>query len=345
MKPRASAMDHAFCKASLVKVSRTFSKPIEMLPGELGTAVTCGYLLCRLADTVEDHPTLPLDQRDRLYDAFCGLLERDEPVDVFLDAYTVVTSDTHEDALARNVDRVLRVFGDLPERMQAGIVPWVCEMTRGMQIYSHRRVGEDGYTALLTVDDLERYCYFVAGTVGHMLTDLFVAACSTLTEAQELGLRRHSEAFGLGLQLTNILKDITDDRERGWSFIPRAAVRASGLTIANLTEPENRAAAHTALSPIFDRALACLDGAFDYCLCLPPEERAIRLFCLLPLWMAVRTLEHARGNDAQFEPGAAVKITRDEVGRLIQDCVARCQDDAQLRAGYSALAGTANAPV
>src|SRR5262249_44344187 len=48
--------DWAFCKQSLEAVSRTFSKPIAMLPAPLEAAVTCGYLLCRVADTVEDHP-------------------------------------------------------------------------------------------------------------------------------------------------------------------------------------------------------------------------------------------------------------------------------------------------
>ena len=63
----------------------------------------------------------------------------------------------------------------------------------------------------------------------------------------------------------------------------------------------------------------------------------MRLFCLLPLWMAVRTLVHARGNDAMFVPGQPVKIARAEVEQLIADCMANAQSDEALRRRYDAL--------
>ena len=85
---------------------------------------------------------------------------------------------------------------------------------------SHRRPGADGLNALLTMGDLERYCYFVAGTVGHMLTELFIDAVPR-DDTRRQEMQTHAEAFGLGLQLTNILKDITDDRARSTSFILR----------------------------------------------------------------------------------------------------------------------------
>lgn len=335
-----SADDLEFCRRSLAAVSRTFSRPIEMLEGDLEIAVTCGYLLCRLADTIEDHPTLPLAQRDTLYAAFLEVIEGGGPAEGFVDAFEVVEGDSAEFTLARNLARVMAVFRGLPADIREAVVPWVAEMTRGMAIYSHRPAGADGFVALTTVADLERYCYFVAGTVGHMLTDLFCARISDLGPERERALRQNAESFGLGLQLVNILKDITDDRERGWSFIPRSAAAAQGLTIATLCDSTHRPAAHAALVPIFARARGFLDAAFAYCLAIPPSERALRLFCLLPLWMAVRTLAHAQKNDAQFEPGQPVKITRREVGELIGACVSICQDDAALRTAYGALASS-----
>ena len=61
------------------------------------------------------------------------------------------------------------------------------------------------------------------------------------------------------------------------------------------------------------------------------------LFCLLPLWMAVRSLVHARGNDDQFVTGRAVKISRPEVEALIADCVASVSDDRALVARFEEL--------
>jgi farnesyl-diphosphate farnesyltransferase len=205
-----------------------------------------------------------------------------------------------------------------------------------MSLYNHRTPGPDGVQALLTLEDLERYCYFVAGTVGHMLTELFLCEVEVADEQRRV-LKKNAEAFGLGLQLVNILKDVTDDRERQVSFIPRTLADEAGLTIRSLTSPENRGAAHRAVAPIFDVARERLDRALDYCLALPSSEPGVRLFCLLPLWMAARTLVLAQGNDHMFIAGEPVKISRPEVEQIIADCVAHADDDAYLRARYAQL--------
>lgn len=141
----------------------------------------------------------------------------------------------------------------------------------------------------------------------------------------------------MGLQLTNILKDVTDDFARGVSFIPRYECARQGFSVSRLTDPEVRAQAHAAASPIFDIARARLDDALEYSLAIPAEHPQIRLFCLLPLWMAARTLVLARGNDAMFIAGAPVKITRAEVESLIAECVRLVADDAALRVRYASL--------
>jgi farnesyl-diphosphate farnesyltransferase len=231
---------------------------------------------------------------------------------------------------------VLRVFEAVPGTMRKKALRWVAEMTRGMQLYSHRPRGDDGLYALTTREDLQRYCYFVAGTVGHMLTDLFLEELD-LHESAGLALRMRAEAFGVGLQLTNILKDVTDDRERGWSFVPRTACASASIDLRELLDPRRRASAHEVVRPIFAVARASLDEALDYALAVPADQARIRLFCLLPLFMAARTLTFAEGNDAIFVPGSAVKIPRDEVERLIAECVAHAGDDDALRRRYADL--------
>ena len=141
----------------------------------------------------------------------------------------------------------------------------------------------------------------------------------------------------MGLQLVNILKDVTDDRERGWSFIPRSVCDAQGLAVEQLLDPQLRRQAHLAVAPIFKQARAFLDQALLYTLAIPAEADSIRLFCLLPLWMAVRTLVLAEGNDAMFIPGQAVKITRQEVEQLIAECITYGASDDLLRKRYEAL--------
>ena len=338
--------DWNFCKASLREVSRTFAIPIGMLRERLEVAVTCGYLLCRTVDTIEDAADLDADARDQLYATFLRVVERGESPERFAElAARHLVGEGPDEVLARNLPRVMRAFGALPRALQTVVLAWVGEMGRGMAIYSQRRPGPDGVVALLTIRDLERYCYFVAGTVGHMLTDLFLAEVEGLDAERRHRLRTHAEEFGLGLQLVNILKDITDDRERNVSFIPRAVCAEGGLSISELLAAGRRADAHAALAPVFDRARSALASAFEYCMALPPEARDVRLFCLLPLWMAVRTLAHAQRNDAQLVAGQAVKITREEVGRIIAECQRCCSDDAAIRAAWAALPLAATPPI
>ena len=332
--------DWRFCEKALLAVSRTFARPIQMLPGDLHRAVTCGYLLCRIADTIEDNAHLSTADRDARYTSFLAAIE--EPADgpnvqLFERQWSNVPGRASELELAQHLSAVMRVFRALPSGMQQKTIRWVAEMTRGMQLYSHRLPGPDGIMALYTVEDLERYCYFVAGTVGHMLTDLFVEELGHVGSDVEYALRKDAECFGIGLQLVNILKDVTDDRERDVSFIPRTSCHEQGLEVRELTEPSHRAAAHAAVASLFDRAQSNLDRALEYTLAIPKEAGAVRLFCLLPLWMAVRTLVHARGHDAMFVAGAPVKITRDEVESLIAQCVANAANDEALRLGYDAL--------
>lgn len=328
--------DWEFCQESLQQVSRTFARPIEMLREPLLQAVTCGYLLCRVADTVEDTASLPLQDKDALFATLLTTIDASTPPETFANAFARSRTGEGADAeLCRNLPRVMRVVRELPAPHQQILAQWVGEMTRGMGIYSHRRPRE-GVVNLLTLSDLERYCYFVAGTVGHMLTSLFAETLSLDAETSD-ALRTTAEDFGLGLQLVNILKDLTDDWARGWCFVPQTLCAAEDLTPGMLFEPTHRQAAHRAIAPMFARADQALEQAFEYCLSLPHDATDIRLFCLLPLWMAVATLQHARGNDAQLETGTPVKITRAEVEWLIQDCVKRVGDNASLRSGMQDL--------
>ncbi|HEX6240147.1 MAG TPA: squalene/phytoene synthase family protein [Polyangiales bacterium] len=330
--------DWAYCKAALVAVSRTFSKPIAMLPGNLEVAVTLGYLLCRIADTVEDHPAVPRRDKDRLFTAFLDVIERGAAARDFEQLFDTIEGDDSELSLSRNLTRVMRVFSTLPEGMQQVLTRWVAEMARGMSLYTHREPGEDGFTALYTVEDLERYCYYVAGTVGHMLTELFEQHMGPALDRQTAAeLRQHAESFGAGLQLVNILKDVTDDRDRMWSFVPRAACEVVGVSIHNLTDPGVRDRAHAAVAPLLDIAQEKLERALTYALTIPADQKGVRLFCLLPLWMAALTLVHARGNDAMFTSDQEVKISRQAVEQVIADCMMHAGDDAALKARYRSL--------
>ena len=102
-------------------------------------------------------------------------------------------------------------------------------MSGGMALYARRHALGTGRTTLFDIGDLERYWYFVAGTVGHLLTDVFLRVTRKHNIKHE-ELRAHAVGFGLLLQMTNIVKDVTDDWPRGWCFIPETVCSSNGTT-------------------------------------------------------------------------------------------------------------------
>ena len=58
----------------LLGVSRTFALTIPQLPVELERSVGNGYLLCRIADTIEDDPGLTLEDKRAYFELFLQIL-------------------------------------------------------------------------------------------------------------------------------------------------------------------------------------------------------------------------------------------------------------------------------
>ena len=123
--------DAAFCAAMLPKVSRTFAICIRLLPADLEHPVLVAYLLCRIADTIEDTASLSTADKERLLQDFQRCLDPEGSDatslrDAFRDA------PDHDGVLSREADAVLREFRRLPDAQQQAIRPWVKEMSEGM---------------------------------------------------------------------------------------------------------------------------------------------------------------------------------------------------------------------
>jgi phytoene/squalene synthetase len=81
-----------------------------------------------------------------------------------------------------------------------------------------------------TFEELYVYCYRVAGTVGLMMMPVMgTADDATFEEALEPAL-----ALGVALQLTNILRDVGEDRARQRIYLPQEDLRKFGVTEASL---------------------------------------------------------------------------------------------------------------
>ncbi len=85
-----------------------------------------------------------------------------------------------------------------------------------------------------TFDELREYCYHVAVAVG--LAALPIFGC------RDLRSRAYAEALGLALQLTNILRDVAEDAERGRIYLPREDLRRFGYRERDLVTHTRNAA-------------------------------------------------------------------------------------------------------
>ena len=195
-----------------------------------------------------------------------------------------------------------------------------------------RHADRVGRLRLADMDELERYCYFVAGTVGKLLTGLFEQEVPGLSKHTLTALRGRAISFGLALQMVNIVKDVATDIHRGDCFLPEQLARDNGVRLDDILEPQNREAGLAIISAVCARARQHLRRAEQYTLLWPADEgREIRMFCTVPLTLALATLhEVERGPDTLLD-GHKPKITRKTVMQIFEDSHYAVRADNTLR--------------
>ncbi len=324
--------DEATCIELLPRVSRTFALSIEALPEPLRRTVRSAYLLCRIVDTIEDDPDLERDERERLFALFQRLMADDgADTDPLQWAYADRAPDSDDAELCRRSGAVFRSFRALPRPVRTAIRPHVFEMATGMAHFARRWRGSGELTVLSDLDDLHRYCYFVAGTVGILLTDTFVAIQGdALTPPVRRAIRQRAVRFGHGLQMTNILRDVRIDHTRGWCFLPATLCRQRGVEPEALLDPPHRPRAMGVIDDVAAVASEHLDHALEYTLRVPPGLADLRLFLIVPLALAHGTLSLVRADPQVLSPGG-LRLSRETVAAVIAEAGRQVGDDDALR--------------
>jgi farnesyl-diphosphate farnesyltransferase len=304
-----------FCETILPAVSRTFALGIRVLPGALGQAVLDAYLLCRITDTVEDAPGLAPEVKAALFDDFLEAFDRPDALARFLHGVAHLEGEPAHLMLTQNSDLVLEHFARLPAQTRAVVRRCVTEMALGMRKFV--LLYPNGIR-IQTIDEYKEYCYYVAGTVGYMLTDLWYEHSSSIGQQRHAILRERCRAFAEALQTVNILKDVAVDVEQENSiYIPEELLRANGSAQSTILAPELLSSNRAALSQLIQLAWHDLEEACAYLLLIPRRAVSIRLFCILPLLLAYATLRDLVQSTAMLRSGGSVKISRREVKALM----------------------------
>ena len=88
-----------------------------------------------------------------------------------------------------------------------------CQMQSEVILELIRGIESDLQPVLVSTDaDLLRYCYRVAGTVGLLMCDVL--------GVQDPKAKAHAIDLGIGMQLTNIARDVQEDAGMGRRYIP-----------------------------------------------------------------------------------------------------------------------------
>jgi len=303
----AQSSDIEYQAQILPGVSRTFALTIPVLPQRLAEVVTNAYLLCRIADTIEDDVGLDNEQKSRFHERFIRVVEGLEPAGPFAAELAPLLSDRvlpAERDLVENTPAVIRVtHGFLPQERDA-LTRCVRVMCAGMPEFARNR-------SLKGLDDLEEmasYCYYVAGVVGEMLTELFLLHCPELERHRER-MMQLAVSFGQGLQMTNILKDIWDDRSADACWLPRSVFGSGSFSLERLEDAHLSPSFKEGLFHLLGVAHAHLRNALEYTCLIPKRETGIRRFCLWAIGLAVLTLRKIHRNPG-FRSGAEVKVSR-----------------------------------
>ena len=301
----------AFCLEMLPKVSRTFAPTIRMLPAGLDVPVTVAYLLCRIADTVEDSAVLKLQNKKMILQKFIKIFEPDNytALDQFMEVIRYLPENSEDEKLAHNLPKVMDVYYTFSDILKKHISFWVIEMSKGMHKYAQSRIKRK-FVFLASMRELDEYMYYVAGTVGYMLTELFSFYSKKITPPVKERLNTLAESFGKGLQMVNIIRDMTGDLKRGQSYIPEELLKKYKLDRQTIFQKENADKAQKLFNELIQKAVKHLDAALDYIMLIPKEEKQIRLFCMLPVFWAMRTLQKIQENTLSLLENDKIKIPR-----------------------------------
>ncbi len=332
-----------FCVDILPAVSRTFAINIRILKGDLHKSVLCAYLFCRIVDTAEDSEHLSYEQRAELLESYKEIFAKStfDPGSIrdWLTNWGELDATVAEYRLIANLQTVVEVFTQLPAPVRLIVQACVVEMADGMRATVTRKhqLGEKLFT-LANMADLENYCHYVAGTVGKMLTDLFVFYLPEFPASHAEKLRTLGPAFALGLQMTNIIKDCHSDYLRGWCYLPADLMLSHGVEPSDFFKPAFRRPAQSTLNDLIKKTAGCLDDAFEYTLTIPSSQPRLRLFNLLSLFFAIRTLRLAWDNPALLNGKVRVKISRFEVYSIMAQTSICVRSDTLLRKLYERTA-------
>ena len=320
----SKSLERYLLRDVLKQVSRSFYLTLAVLPGGVAKQVGLAYLFARAADTIADAGRL--DRRTRA--ALLGTLKlqfvRDACNGEEIKAIQAMAAPQQEHpgerTLLEHLDRCFHVYESLAPDDRREIRHVLPTLISGMEMDLERFPGESeaDLTAFSLLDDLDDYTYKIAGCVGEFWTNIMYAHLPRIRRTWDRESKvRTGIRFGKGLQLTNILKDLSTDLRRGRCYIPLELLTPAGLEPCDLLDKRTMAGFSPVLHTLVQTALAHLDQGWLYATAIPRRDVRLRLACTWPILIALKTLSLLNTCDNVLDPARTLKISRFEVYRIV----------------------------
>jgi farnesyl-diphosphate farnesyltransferase len=304
-------------------VSRSFYLTLNVLPADVRGQMGLAYLFARAADSIADTDLISREQRLRYLNQFRAQFTsgdaRRGDVQAIQDALVPHQAHSAERVLLQRLNDCLALYDECDSgdreriRWLMGILP----DGMAMDLSSFHGESAKGLTAFQTLEELDRYIYYVAGCVGEFWTRMICVHRPAMARWDVEKMSAVGVRFGKGLQLTNILKDIARDLHHGRCYVPEQLLREAGLKPGDLL---NRASL-TAFRPVLNRlirlAVEHLDQGWMYCMAIPRFEIRQRLACMWPILLAGETLKRVTTAPDLLDPAVNVKAPRIVVYRVL----------------------------
>lgn len=206
-----------------------------LLPKAKRDGMSALYAFCREIDDVADDESLPVQERRRRLAAWREDIAR---------------------ACAQDKP-VFRVTQDLQPVIAEHRLPYEHfeELIRGVEMDLHIKRYE-------SFAELEQYCYRVASVVGLLSIEIF--------GYQNPACRDYAHYLGKALQLTNILRDVRSDAQRGRIYLPLTELARHQVSEQEILRSEYSARFREVAGGVADQARKFYQLARQT---LPPEDR------------------------------------------------------------------------
>ena len=320
--------DQAVSKSELLRdllkqVSRMFYTTLVIVPADVRDQVSLAYLFARAADTIADTDLIDrpsrLDFLGRLKGQFAGDQIVWEQIQDIQRAVGPLQHDSAERTLLERLDDCFRLFLDFSPDDRRRVQRVMTTLTQGMEMDLREFPGQSAeeLAVLKTVEDLDRYTYYVAGCVGEFWTDLMCAHRKGLASWNVHDMSRMGIRFGKGLQLTNIVKDVAHDLRKGRCYVPEPMLAEAGLTPHDLLDQANLPRFKPVLAKLVRMAVEHLDQGWLYTMAIPRYETRLRLSCMWPILSAGESLKLVLNSPDLLNPAVKVKIPRSKVYQIL----------------------------